>query len=374
MQVYFALYPLLYRDSEINCNKTIQETMEEFKEFLEKKDNDYLKSNEFLSYYALPYVQNPKTHPSYSKLFQPEWIGELKDKIHLSIKTYLPSIKYPVLYDLINESNSKANNLNTSNISIAKVNMMKTFLENASQEKIVKHEENKIGFANVDIEEYNKLKDENEALRVKLENKKYNLINIQRSWINLALNILSHSFDLFSLCKGNRNSNEVLLKSGKIFKKLLKFQSFLKKQSSVLEKYNKPLGANNTVLSAIKEKNDEMFENIGSGFDDLSGINNSLLGNNSGINKNFHVDYDTSHLLDINNFQINIKDELMKNEQNSINTVDNDLKYAFILREIRLRIFKRNEVQLKELTLYSIFYYDMFFKFNLLKEVLNKKN
>ena len=375
MQVYFALYPLLYRDSEINCNKTIQETMEEFKQFLEKKDNDYSKSNEFLSYYALPYVQNPKTHPSYSKLFQPEWTGELKDKIHLAIKSYLPTIKYPVLYDLINESNNNSNNnnnLNTSNVSNAKVNTMKTFLENVSQEKVIKpREENKV-FETVNIDEYNKLKDDNELLKTKLDSKKYNLINIQKSWINFALNILTHSFDLVLLCKSNRNSNEVLLKSGKIFKKLLKYQSFLKKQTSVLEKYNKPLGANNTVLSAIKEQNDEMFENIG-GFDDLSGINNSLLGNNSlGINKSFHVDYDVTHLIDINNFQISIRDEFLKNEQNSLNTVDNDLKFAFVIREMRLRTFRRNDPQIKELTLYSIFYYDLFFKFNLLKEVLNK--
>jgi integrase len=139
LQVYFAIYPLLYRDGEINSNKTIQETMDEFKIFLEKKDSDYSKSNEFLQYYALPYVQNVKTHPTYSKLFQPEWAVELKDKIHLAIKTYLPNIKYPVLYDLVNESNANAvnnnsgNNLNVSNIS-HKANMMKTFLENVISE------------------------------------------------------------------------------------------------------------------------------------------------------------------------------------------------------------------------------------------------
>ena len=43
LQVYFAIYPLLFREGEINCNKTIQETMDEFKEFLEKKDSDYSK-------------------------------------------------------------------------------------------------------------------------------------------------------------------------------------------------------------------------------------------------------------------------------------------------------------------------------------------
>ena len=386
IQVYFAIYPLLYRDGEINCKKTIQETMDEFKIFLEKKDSDYSKSNEFLQYYALPYVQNVKTHPTYSKLFMPEWAIELKDKIHLAIKTYLPNIKYPVLYDLVNESNANAANsgninLNVSNIS-HKANMMKTFLENVSQEKIETNpiENNNMGMAereqaNINMEELNRLKEENEIFRGKLENTKSNIINIQKSWINLALNILSNSFDLVVLCKGNRNTNEVLLKSGKIFKKLLKFQSFLKKQSNNLEKYNKPIGVNNTVLSAIKEQNDEMFENIGSGFDDISGINNSMMGNNSvGINKS--LDYDATHLLDINSFQISIRDEFLKSEGNSNDNpinIDNDLKHAFIIREMRLRAFRRSDALLKQLTLYSIFFYDLFYKFNLLKEVLNRK-
>ena len=383
IQVYFAIYPLLYRDGEINSNKTIQETMDDFKIFLEKKDSDYSKSNEFLQYYALPYVQNIKTHPTYSKLFQPEWAVELKDKIHLAIKTYLPNIKYPVLYDLVNESNANAANnnngnmnLNVSNIS-HKANMMKTFLENVSQEKIdvnaVENNNNGDRDNNVNMEEVNRLREENEVFKSKLDNTKSNIINIQKSWINLALNILSNSFDLVVLCKGNRNTNEVLLKSGKIFKKLLKFQSFLKKQSNNLEKYNKPLGVNNTVLSAIKEQNDEMFENIGSGFDDISGINNSMMGNNSvGINKS--LDYDSTHLLDINSFQLSIRDEFLKSigEENPIN-IDNDLKYAFIIREMRIRAFRRNDAQLKQMTLYSIFFYDLFYKFNLLKEVLNRK-
>ena len=196
IQVYFAIYPLLYRDGEINCKKTIQETMDEFKIFLEKKDSDYSKSNEFLQYYALPYVQNIKTHPTYTKLFQPEWAIELKDKIHLAIKTYLPNIKYPVLYDLVNESNANAANSGNTNLNVStishKANMMKTFLENVSQEKIETNpiENNNIGMAereqaNINMEELNRLKEENEIFRGKLENTKSNIINIQKSQILL---------------------------------------------------------------------------------------------------------------------------------------------------------------------------------------------
>jgi len=369
IHIYFAIYPLLYRDSEINCNKTIQETMDEFKEFLEKKDSDYSKSNEFLSYYALPYVQNPKTHPSYSKLFQPEWTVELKDKIQLAIKTYLPSIKYPVLYDLINESNANANNGSNLNSS----NVMKNFLENVTQEKIERMDEGQ-NRNDANIEEINRLKEENEIIKTKLENKKYHVINIQKSMINLCLNILSCSFELYLLCKGNRNPNDINLKSGKIYKKLLKFQSFLKKQSNNIEKYTKSSSVNNIALSAIKEQNDEMFENIGSGFGDISGINNSAIGNNSlGMNKSFHIDYDQSHLIDINSFQLSVRDEFLNNfVQNNV-MADNDLKYGSVIRELRVRSFRRKDIQIRQLSLYSIFYYDLFYKFNLLKEALNRK-
>jgi hypothetical protein len=40
---------------------------------------------------------------------------------------------------------------------------------------------------------------------------------------------------------------------------------------------------------------------------------------------------------------------------------------------MRIRAFRRNDAQLKQMTLYSIFFYDLFYKFNLLKEVLNRK-
>ena len=140
-----------------------------------------------------------------------------------------------------------------------------------------------------------------------------------------------------------------------------------------MEKYNKPIGVNNTVLSAIKEQNDEMFENAG--FGDISGINNSMLGNNSlGINRSFHLDYDVNHLLDINSFQLSLRDEFIKKIDEDQVISDNDLKHAFVIREIRLRAFRRNDIQMRQLTLYSIFFYDLFFKFNLLKEVLNRKN
>ena len=53
--------------------------------YFELKQNDLSKTSEFLTYYALPYIPNPQTHPNYMQLFTHEWINELKDKIKTTI-------------------------------------------------------------------------------------------------------------------------------------------------------------------------------------------------------------------------------------------------------------------------------------------------
>ena len=391
IQIYFAIYPSLYKDSRINCNKTMQETMNEFKIFLEKKEYELNKTSEFLSYYALPYINNPQTHPSYMKLFSPEWSNELKDKIRQSVKTYLPSIKYPVIYDLVTNDAAligNNNNVNVSNISQGKIDMMKTYLESLSQgnnNNIINSDDagnfnnnnNNNSTFNInsgnnfnydksfESDELIQLREENERLKKKEEKNKSHFISSQKSWTNLALNILSYSFDLVMLCKSNKNYNEVLLKSDKINKKLMKFQSFLNKNLEDLEKAK--VNVNNTFLSGIRERNDEMENIANSNYDDLSNINNNSMINNSGLqNRSFHVEYDHTHLIDINLFQNTIYNNIKNKNLSS----DDDLKYSFVFREMRLRSFRRTDPGLKKLTLYSIFFYDLYFKFNLLKEII----
>ena len=378
IQVYFAIYPSLYRDSKINCNKTIQESMNEFKTFLEKKEYEISKTPEFLSYYALPYVNNPQTHPSYMKLFSPEWANELKDKIKSSIKTYLPSIKYPVIYDLVTNDAGLINN--NPNNSIISQNMMKTYLESLSQGNFNNEDAGNFNNSNLNINNSNfgnipnqsfendeliQLREENEKLKKKDESNKNTFISSQRSWTNLALNILNYSFDLVMLCKSNKNYNDVLLKSDKINKKLMKFQSFLNKNLEDLEKLKS--NVNNTFLSGIRDRNDEMENIVNSNYDDLSNINNSLINNSNIQNRSFHIEYDHTHLIDINSFQ----NTVYNNIKNKNISIEDDLKYAFVIRELRLRTFRRNDQRLKKITLYSIFFYDLYFKFNLLREIIS---
>ena len=46
-----------------------EEAMKRFKDFLESRGSCLSESTEFLPYYALPYVANPKFHPTYQDLF-----------------------------------------------------------------------------------------------------------------------------------------------------------------------------------------------------------------------------------------------------------------------------------------------------------------
>ncbi|KAJ3103127.1 LisH domain-containing protein armc9 [Phlyctochytrium bullatum] len=54
--------------------------MEAFKHFLGTGGADLCKTTQFLSFYALPYVPDPKVHPSFGELFAERYLSELEDR------------------------------------------------------------------------------------------------------------------------------------------------------------------------------------------------------------------------------------------------------------------------------------------------------
>lgn len=48
-----------------------------FKNYLDTKGADLSKTSEFLPFYALPYIPNPRDHPSFKHLFTSQWIKDL---------------------------------------------------------------------------------------------------------------------------------------------------------------------------------------------------------------------------------------------------------------------------------------------------------
>ena len=416
LEIYFALFPIM-GNKPVNqkAQSELRQNMEDFKKYLEKKEIELSKTTEFLAYYALPYIPNPKGHPTYAQLFKPEWVKDLKNQLINCIKFYLPSPdkKYPAIYDLINGKNIKMNNNmnykhkeeeiknnnNLNNIDNNVINNNFNNIENNNNHKI-----------NLELKAENeKLIEEIKKLKTKDEKSKIAFIDSQKTWSNLALNIISYSFgliDIYNTVANNTQNPQV----EKIRQKLVKYQNFLKRNMEELEK-NK--NANN---SSLMVKNDEIdtIENSMLNQNNLSSkknnnntnvvnysmknnINNIKLGDKDTLgnsNGNMNILNEKENDNNINNYSRDEKDNINNNNIDNIenqneniqkgksiqidyepeNLIDmkrfisalnhkiqvDDNKLIYIFREIRLRIFRRNNRQLSELTLYELFMYDLF--------------
>ena len=83
--VYFAILPI---HDYVICNKdTIRTSMNHFKNYLDTKGSVLCKDDEFLCYYALPYIpeESLKQHPSFKNIFTKEWVQDL----HYRMISYL---------------------------------------------------------------------------------------------------------------------------------------------------------------------------------------------------------------------------------------------------------------------------------------------
>ncbi|KAJ3128411.1 LisH domain-containing protein armc9 [Nowakowskiella sp. JEL0407] len=63
--------------------------MEQFKNFLETRGSELCKTTQYLSFYALPYVPDPRTHPSFQEIFTKEWVEETEGRMQQLISTSL---------------------------------------------------------------------------------------------------------------------------------------------------------------------------------------------------------------------------------------------------------------------------------------------
>ena len=78
--------------------------MDRFKHFLENRGADLCKSSQFLQYYALPYVPDPRRHPSFNDIFADSWVPNLVSSLSQFLDKALNSRSTPKLLSLIRES------------------------------------------------------------------------------------------------------------------------------------------------------------------------------------------------------------------------------------------------------------------------------
>ncbi|KAI8927019.1 hypothetical protein BC831DRAFT_454204 [Entophlyctis helioformis] len=94
VSVYFAVYPLIPNVSRPST------TMDAFKRFLETRGAELSKSPQFLQFYALPYVPDPRQHPSFVDIFSATWVPDLESRLTLFLEKTLAGKVRPRLLSL----------------------------------------------------------------------------------------------------------------------------------------------------------------------------------------------------------------------------------------------------------------------------------
>ena len=348
IQIYFAIYPILNPRTNINeekIQKNLKKNMEEFKSFLERNKPQSESSSEFLAYYALPYIPDPRNNFTYVNLFKPEWTACIIEQIEKCVEYYSPNkvCNLPLLYDIsmgkkiININNNINNNLR--------------------------------GYIGKEGKKMKELIEENKDLKDKEENNKKIFLESQKNWCSLALDIINCSFDLVELCNKLSN-NQNLANIDEISNKLIKYQNFLVNNLNDLNK-NKispeikitPLNIKH-VLS--RESNIKITSN--------TNINNNVsisMNSINNIHKNSSPDTTTKKISNLS-----VSKELKKNKINKIEMKDSIInmkklnlilnskhpiyneKINHLFKEIREKIYSKDNT-LRTLTLYQIFFYDI---------------
>ena len=368
IHIYFSIFPILKSNTNINdirIQKNLKQNMEEFKLYLEQNNTEQFKSPEFLSYYALPYIPDPRKNSIYANLFSPEWAKCLKEQIQRCLDYYSPNNinKFPILYDLtrgkkvITINNNISNNLkNNDNLN------KKAYDDNKIRELIL---ENK------------NINEENNNLRINYDKNKKVFLDAQKNWCNLALDILSYSFDLISIYYKitNNQKNNII---EEINDKLLKYQNFLVKNYEDLEKSNininevsNELNSKKHFISNNEENNNKIIFNQNNITFKKQAYNENPNINNNHINIDINNKYENliniinnvikeNKNKKINNYSNNLIDMKRFNQALNHQIYIEDEKLAHIFKEIRLRIYNQKNRELREITLYEIFYYDIF--------------
>ncbi|VDD76981.1 unnamed protein product [Mesocestoides corti] len=87
LEFYLQLYFIAANWDE-DSESMRKERLQGFRGFLETKGKVLSQIEEFLPFYAFPYVENPKLHPAYRELFEPDWSFNLKRKLAAFLDTF----------------------------------------------------------------------------------------------------------------------------------------------------------------------------------------------------------------------------------------------------------------------------------------------
>lgn len=208
--VYFAIFPIhpLNRQSKSLSESEFKTRMEIFKDFLNTKGSELSKTEEFLHFYALPYIPSPQEHPAFKILFTRGWVAELKERISKYFKSNASQNQQPLLVQIYkNYSSGKSRSQPRGK------NVRKELESSFDEEVFAEHEE---------------LKSQYFLLQKREEYTRNTLVESQAKWTSFSKDILSLTKDLYSCVENLRRGFNVdysLISS--ILEKVNRYEIFL---------------------------------------------------------------------------------------------------------------------------------------------------
>jgi len=186
--VFFAIFPLhpLNRQSKLGNELEIKTRMEIFKDFLNTKGSDLSVTEEFLHFYALPYIPNPQEHAAFKILFTRGWVTELKERISKFFKAHASQNQQPAL-----------------------ISMYKSYIENSKGKPPKGKAGSKKGseptYENpLNPKELDDLKKQNVLLQQREEYTRNTLVESQTKWTSFCKDILNLTRELYSCLESIR--------------------------------------------------------------------------------------------------------------------------------------------------------------------------
>eukprot|EP00899_Mesostigma_viride_P027563 jgi/Mesvir1/7992/Mv25778-RA.2 len=98
MQVYFAVYPALYSGTG-KSKESLSTSLQAFRKYLDTCGAE-MGREEFLPFYALPYLPDPSKHPSFQALFDPDWVSGQRLRLEMFMASVPRELPRPKLYTM----------------------------------------------------------------------------------------------------------------------------------------------------------------------------------------------------------------------------------------------------------------------------------
>ena len=210
IQIYFTIHPVHPNTTGSRSKKEFSRQRQDFKKFLDSRGQQLSKTNEFLSYYALPYVDNPQSHPSFKQMFSEDWL----DTITTSTRDFLQR-------NIITKGQSKL---------VQMYNVYKQHVKNKAASSMDQMQQLE------DTIEHER--QSHQETQDKLNHVKNMLINSQTKWNNFSNKLLKISEDLYYLLEQTgaiENVNEQWLQEST--QKLNTYRNFLIKLNQEREQF-----------------------------------------------------------------------------------------------------------------------------------------